>query len=207
MKIILQSGLDFPASDSASFCDLLGRVKMETVGVVSMCFTNLVFPRRFRGTGYFCGSLEKQPILGMTWDSQIFPEQGSSPRLTVYIDGNSATSESTCEDIAREIVMQHLGILEEPSDVKVTVLDKAVPQYEVGHHKILHLLNMCRLRRFRWLQFVGPGYFGTRSIADEIIDARKITDTLARRFSSFPQLVENEVPEDVAERYGGGFDA
>jgi len=68
-------------------------------------------------------------------------------------------------------------------------------------------LNAARLRHLPWLHMAGAGYFGTRSAADEVVDARELADALGRRFARFPALVENEVEEDLAPRYGSGFDA
>eukprot|EP00971_Amphidinium_carterae_P018180 358575-Amphidinium_carterae.1 len=67
-------------------------------------------------------------------------------------------------------------------------------------------LNATRLRHMPWLQFVGAGYFGPRSLADEVIDARELSDVLSRRYARYPDLVENEVDEDVHRRLCDGFD-
>uniref|UniRef100_A0A7S1SAY6 Uncharacterized protein n=1 Tax=Alexandrium catenella TaxID=2925 RepID=A0A7S1SAY6_ALECA len=96
---------------------------------------------------------------------------------------------------------------EEPEEVLAAAWPKAVPQYAVGHHQTLTAIDAARRRHMPWLQLVGGGFYGTRSAADEIVDARKLADTLTRRFARFPGLVENETVEDVAPRYGGGFDA
>jgi len=64
-------------------------------------------------------------------------------------------------------------------------------------------LIAVRRRHLPWLQVSGPGYFGTRNVADEIVDARELTDSLARRFARFPGLVENELDEDSLRRMDG----
>ncbi|CAE7306033.1 unnamed protein product [Symbiodinium natans] len=99
-------------------------------------------------------------------------------------------------------VKQQLGVEEQPSDVNVKLWHQAVPQYRVGHHKLVEDFNAARRRRLPWLQVCGPGYFGTRNVADEIVDARELTDSVARRFMRFPQLVENETEEDTSRRLG-----
>jgi len=206
--LLAASGLEVPGSStgSRSMCEMLGKIQNTSVTVVSMSFSRDVFRGRFRGAGYFCGSLEKQDILGMSWDSQLFPKQNSRPdqaRLTVYIKGRDAKA----ENVALQAVRGHLGVEDEPEEVLTTAWDQALPEYTVGHHRTMRELDSLRLKNLPWLQFVGPGYYGTRAVADEIVDARKLADALHRRFARFPGLIENEVLEDTALRYGSGFDA
>jgi len=175
-----------------------------------MAFDSDVLRGRFRGAGYFAGSREQQekPILGMSWDSQLFPEQDPQPgatRLTAYVAGQEDSR--AAEEAALAAVRVQLGVDATPQEVLTSLWPKAVPQYAVGHHQRLVAINAARRRHLPWLQLAGGGYFGTRSAADDIVDARKLADGLARRFARFPGLVENEMSEELAQRYGGGFDA
>jgi len=210
-RILSASGLDVPHADAsgASLSKLLAGVEHESVAVVGVSFNDDVLRGRFRGAGYFAGSREQQdkPVLGMSWDSQLFPEQDPQPgatRLTVYVAGQEGPR--AAEDAALAAVRAHLGVDKDPEEVATTEWPKAVPQYAVGHRQMMRAVDAARRRHLPWLQVAGGGFLGTRSAADDIVDARKLADAMARRFARFPGLVENEAAEDVAPRYGGGFD-
>lgn len=185
----------------------LRSVRHESLAVVNVSFDTDVLQGKFRGAGYFVGSLEKEPILGMSWDSMMFPTLPGKPHLTVYVAGGAASTTAQAEDKAMQAVRQHLGVEVQPSEVLPQLWHETLPQYEVGHRQRMRDFNAARLRHFPWLHVAGAGYFGTRGAADEVVDARELVDSLSRRFARFPALVENEVEEDVAARYGSGFDA
>jgi len=212
-RLLKASEVDVPCDwlSGASLCEGLSGIAHKPVGVVNVSFGRDVFKGRFRGAGYFAGSLEDVPILSMSWDSMLFPgDSRESSQLTVYVGGEDYCGmgrETTTEDAAMLAVRQHLGVRDEPVEVITSLLPEAAPQYDVGHHRKLRAINDARMKHLPWLQVAGAGYFGTRSPADEIVDARVLTDALSRRFARFPGLVENETSEDVAHRYGGGFDA
>merc|ERR1711924_8185 len=201
--------LSFSGNSDASICNNLLDTSMEDVGVVGVSFDNDIFRGGFSGAGYFCGSREQQGILAMSWDSQLFPEQGAGnngSHLTVYVDGEGTGGATSMEDIAMQAVRSHLNVDKDPLEVRSTLCKGIMPKYIVGHHSRMRNFNKARVRQLPWLQVAGAGFFGPRTPADEIVDARVLTDSLSRRFARFPGLIENETEEDVADRYGGGFD-
>eukprot|EP00930_Biecheleria_cincta_P084090 TRINITY_DN73580_c0_g1_i1.p1 TRINITY_DN73580_c0_g1~~TRINITY_DN73580_c0_g1_i1.p1 ORF type:complete len:523 (-),score=97.23 TRINITY_DN73580_c0_g1_i1:33-1601(-) len=220
-ELLQRSGMDIPDAgpEAGSLCTLLKSVVHKSVAVANVSFGEDVLKARgFRGAGYFVGSLENQgPVLSMSWDSQLFPElsaeaeKGKKTQLTVHLDASGSegfnSDESAIAEAALLAVREHLGVKEDPLELTSTLWEKAVPQYEVGHHRLLAAVNTARLRHLPWLQVVGPGFHGIRSVADEIVDARELTDSLAHRFARFPGLVENETEEDALRRCGGGFAA
>eukprot|EP00929_Paragymnodinium_shiwhaense_P048525 TRINITY_DN24529_c0_g2_i1.p1 TRINITY_DN24529_c0_g2~~TRINITY_DN24529_c0_g2_i1.p1 ORF type:complete len:516 (-),score=101.65 TRINITY_DN24529_c0_g2_i1:258-1805(-) len=187
----------------------LSDVQFAPVTVVNVAFGSDVLKGRFRGAGYFCGSLENEPILSVTSDAQLFPEQeqpSGRTRVSVYVDGEACKDASEAESAAVDTLRRHLRITEEPEEVHSTVSREAAPQYNVGHRAFLRSFDDLRRQKMPWLQVCGPGWFGTRAPADEIVDARELADSLCRRFARFPGLVENETEDDSAHRYGSGFD-
>ncbi|CAE6971345.1 PPOX [Symbiodinium sp. CCMP2592] len=208
---LLQRSLKAGSSPDDTVWRPLTGIQHKSVAVVNVCFDKDVLKeRRLRGAGYFIGSYENQgSMLAMSWDSQLFPEQGASgSQMTLYFDGDLAQetgpgfSEEAVAESALEAVKQHLGIQEQPSHVSVKLWQDALPQYRVGHHMLLQDFNAARRRHLPWLQVCGPGYFGTRNVADEVVDARELTDTIVRRFMRFPHLIENELEEDTSRRSG-----
>lgn len=211
--LLKSSGLDISVSNGQSLCQLLEEIKNKSVAVVHISYDKDVLKeRRLRGAGYFVGSSEKhESMLGMSWDSQLFPEHAGADgaRMTLYFDASNTDSssegqaEKSLEAAATAAVATHLGVKETPSEIRVSLWHDAVPQYLVGHHQRMQELTGVRRRHLPWLQVGGPGYFGTRNVADEIVDARELTDSLARRFARFPGLVENELDEDSLRRLDG----
>eukprot|EP00927_Polykrikos_kofoidii_P047421 TRINITY_DN41555_c0_g2_i1.p1 TRINITY_DN41555_c0_g2~~TRINITY_DN41555_c0_g2_i1.p1 ORF type:complete len:540 (-),score=56.45 TRINITY_DN41555_c0_g2_i1:112-1665(-) len=207
-EILSSSDLDVPLhATDASLCSSLRNINFSSASVVNVGFDKDVLKGRFRGAGYFSGSLEKEPILAVAPSSQLFPEQDATPGrtlLTVYLDGVAVSA--TAEEVAVDALRRHLGIVEQPTEIATKHWSDAAPLYEVGHRSLLVALNDARRQRLPWLQVIGPGFFGTRAPADEVVDARELADSLARRFARFPGLVDNEIEEDSDPRYGGGFD-
>jgi len=210
-ELLKNSSLDLAASSDQSLCQLLQGIKNKSVAVVHLSYDNDVLKeRKLRGAGYFVGSEQHKSMLGMSWDTQLFPEHrgGDGARMTLYFDASNADafaeglSEKSLESVATRAVADHLGVKDTPSNIRVNIWHDAVPQYLVGHHRKMQELNAARRQKLPWLQVSGPGYFGTRNVADEIIDARELTDSLARRFARFPSLIENELDEDSLRREG-----
>lgn len=109
---------------------------MASVAVVNMGYRQLDFPEN--GFGYLVPSKEKEKILGVVWDSQVFPEQQSQgqARLTVMIGGTTAPADWKTWDleaIALDAVKRHMGISVAPDTVQLTIANEAIPQYEVGY--------------------------------------------------------------------------
>lgn len=102
-----------------------------TLTTVSMGWNAHVLAKK--GYGFLVPSKEKEEILGMTWDSMIFPEQnrGKQTRVCVMIGGKG-----TLEG-AMYAVNKYLGITLPPDAVCIGEANSAIPQYLLGHHQRL----------------------------------------------------------------------
>lgn len=101
-------------------------IEEKTIHVVNVAYSHPVLKKK--GFGYLIPSSEKEKIMGVVFDSSIFPEQNKEKetRLTVMLrDGGVET--------ALEGLKRHLGIDEEPKEVFHKVWRKGIPQYGVGH--------------------------------------------------------------------------
>ncbi len=85
---------------------------------------------RKKGFGFL---IPASKVMGMTWDSTIFPEQnvGEQTRVCVMIQGSGTL------DMALETVQKYLGIDTPPDARLVSRAERAIPQYILGHHKRL----------------------------------------------------------------------
>jgi oxygen-dependent protoporphyrinogen oxidase len=100
----------------------------NSVGVVHLGYKEDVLT--YPGFGYLVPRREKQNILGVIFDSKIFPQHNQSPeqtRLTVMMDKEPSI------DQAKEQIRKHLGIHLEPEVACSHFLKQAIPRYEIGY--------------------------------------------------------------------------
>ncbi|MES2273139.1 MAG: protoporphyrinogen oxidase [Chlamydiota bacterium] len=131
---------------------------MNSLSVVNLAFQGNVLPKK--GFGYLAPTQEKESLLGMIFDSSIFPEHcGSATRLTAMI----RKEEPRPLEAALEAAKRHLGIDGAPLDASVFFAKDAIPLFEVGYwQKIAHF--EARLQKaFPHLHLLG-NYFENVSV-------------------------------------------
>lgn len=127
--------------------DPLAKSKAVTVMVVNLFFasTNLL---PVRGFGYLIPRsipLKQNPhrALGVVFDSEssVGQDSESGTKLTIMFGGHwwqgfdSFPSDEEGVLMARSVLQQHLGVVEEPRASRVTMQYQCIPQYTVGHEK------------------------------------------------------------------------
>lgn len=163
--------------------DALKKIPAVSVATVSLGFYKNVLRRK--GFGYLVPSSENENIMGMVWDSKVYPEQSRIPeetRLTVMIGGahfpqvqNLAHKE--LQEIARKAVYEHLQIDVAPDSSLVNMAKGAIPQYQRGHHQILAGLEAALNTNFRNLTLLGNSFYGV-AVNDCIAKSRQIAAQL-----------------------------
>lgn len=109
---------------------LLAEISHATVTVVSLGYNSQRLQKQ--GFGYLVPSWEQERILGVVWDSSVYPQHNRTPdqtRLTVMMSGEPPDALA----MACGAVERHLGICVAPDACLVAVRRHAIPQYEVGH--------------------------------------------------------------------------
>jgi oxygen-dependent protoporphyrinogen oxidase len=124
--------------------ELLGRVEYAPVAVVSTGYRREQVKNPLDGFGFLMARSEKRKTLGTVWMSSLFP--GRAPEgavnLASFVGGatNPATTELPMDEIAgiveRELA-PILGISGEPIERQVWVHRRALPQYNVGHRRLV----------------------------------------------------------------------
>ncbi len=141
---------------------------------------------RRKGFGYLIPSSEKEKILGMVWDSCIFPEQNNQlaeTRLAVMIGGTKMANfkeltESALIDLSKQALLEHLGIKEEPQAIYLYKEVKAIPQYTIGHlTKIERLTQRIKLK-FPTLFLSGLSFSGV-SVNDCVANSKVLVDSFS----------------------------
>lgn len=100
----------------------------------SLWVVNLAYscPLPKKGFGYLVPTQEKESLLGVIFDSTIFPEQNisSETRLTAMI----RPEEKEPLSAAFSALQRHLGINENPIHKSLFFAERAIPQLEVNCH-------------------------------------------------------------------------
>lgn len=126
---------------------LLQSITTASVAVASVGYRKKVLKQD--GFGYLIPSQEQEKVLGMIWDSSIFPQQNrhnEETRLTVMMGG--AHHPQMCEwsddrlrAVTLEALSRHLQIDTEPDVMRITHARNAIPQYKVGHERLLKRID------------------------------------------------------------------
>ncbi|MDJ0651515.1 MAG: protoporphyrinogen oxidase [Simkaniaceae bacterium] len=104
-------------------------VEEASLSVVNVAYSQDLLKKK--GFGYLIPSSEKENILGVVFDSALFPLQNQTSaetRLTVMLRSGGIKA-------ALEGLQRHLGIESAPSEVHLKVWKNVIPQYGIGHLK------------------------------------------------------------------------
>lgn len=132
--------------------ELLEKIPFRSVGVVHLGYSKQVNPHE--GFGYLIPSQENEKVLGVIFDSSVFPEQGKETRLTVMIGENG-----DLKSLAKEHVKKVLGIQEEPAIIESAWMEDAIPQYPVGFLDDLKKIHKAK-EAFPHLTLSGTSFHG-----------------------------------------------
>lgn len=154
---------------------LLLNLEYASIVVVNLGYRQLKFGNK--GFGYLVPSSENENILGVIWDSSVFPEQdrtANETRLTVMMGGSKRPdiclmSQSEQLEIALNAVRRHLRIESRPDVFHVHLAKNAVPQYRVGHMILVKQIEDY-LKRFSKITLLGSSFYGV-SVNDCIANA------------------------------------
>ena len=166
-----------PAHKLSSLLPSISPIATADVAIVNIGYTRNVLDRE--GFGYLVPASEKQKILGVVWDSSVFPQQKGCSRLTVMIGGTRNPdlvdqSDRTLTAIAMNSLAEHLNIRALPDIVSVHRAKEAIPQYTLGHQK-----RVANLRKELppHVHVLGSSYDGV-SINDCIYQAKELAETI-----------------------------
>lgn len=137
----------------------LWNIPLEEVTLVTIGFNQKVLSKK--GFGYLVPTQENQKILGVIFDSEIFPQQNEHPeetRLSVLMRGNQQSQER-----ALEALRDHLGIRETPQAIATTTA--FIPQYHLGHQQKIADLQERIKTHFPRCSLLG-NYLGGVSVND-----------------------------------------
>ena len=116
--------------------------------VVNLAYKGDVLPKK--GYGYLVPSVEQENLLGMIWDSSIFPQQNreGETRITAMMREGSVGA-------AMDAMQRHLRVAQEPIFSNVVLAKKAIPQFFVGYSEKLLRFQKELKEKFPSIVLVG----------------------------------------------------
>lgn len=167
------------APHSSSLEQDLSKLQRSSVALVSLGYQQPVL--KYKGFGYLVPAKENENVLGVVWDSAIFPEQQSDPhltRITVMLGGSRMPQIMEMDEggqalIALNAVSKHLSINNLPHTLRVTHATDAIPQYPVGHQALVQSIESGVSSLSPHLTLAGTSFYGV-AINDCIQTAKRL---------------------------------
>lgn len=140
------------------------------VAIASIGFNDHVL--KYKGFGFLVSSIQQSEILGMVWDSVVFPaqnKQSNETRLTVMI---KAEEIKDFHQIALDSLIQYLHIEKEPDILEIEIAKQCIPKYEIGHLKKVASLRKKYEETYPHFSLLGTSFDGV-----------SVNDCIARAYS------------------------
>ncbi|HTZ47414.1 MAG TPA: protoporphyrinogen oxidase [Verrucomicrobiae bacterium] len=174
---------------SSAFAVELGSVEYAAIAVVSLGYRKADLGHNLAGFGFLIPRSSGLNALGSVWNSSLFP--GRAPDgyalLTSFVGGatNPEIVQKPPEELAallhREL-SPILAIQNQPVFSSVTIWQRALPQYNLGHTARLRKLEQLRAD-FPGLHFAG-NYFNGPAIGTCVEYALKLADEIRVSFAN-----------------------
>jgi oxygen-dependent protoporphyrinogen oxidase len=163
------------------FSPLLASIDYAPVCVISLGYPRAAITNPLHGFGFLVPRTSNLRILGCVWNSSLFP--GCAPEgsvlLTSFVGG--AFDPAACklppqdlQTIVHQELRRVLDITEAPIISNVQIWPRAIPQYDLGHHRRTQLLNQ-KVATFPGLALAG-NYFDGPAVGAVVDRARKVAD-------------------------------
>ncbi|MBI5272504.1 MAG: protoporphyrinogen oxidase [Chlamydiia bacterium] len=174
-----------PGSVLGKLTGLLPEFEETDLWVVNLAFDGAILPKK--GFGYLAPTQEKEKLLGMIWDSSVFPQQscGLQTRVTAMMREGSVP-------LALDAARRHLQITASPSFSNVFFAQNAIPQFPVGYSQRLAEFEKKMILEFPHL-FCCGNYLQGASVDACIARAMRIfTHASYRRLA--PHKIQGQYP-------------
>lgn len=168
-------------------------LELTSLTVVNLGYKESVLKKK--GFGYLIPSSEGQEVLGVVFDSCIFPEQSQQiqeTRLTVMLGGafNPHLDPSECLAKAKAALKDQLEITAPPTFSHVTHYPDAIPQFGVGHQERMEVFKKEMQKRYPHVTCIG-NYLQGVSVNDCIRLAQVSIDEIRNAFDPEKQRVQS----------------
>jgi oxygen-dependent protoporphyrinogen oxidase len=127
---------------------LVGQIEYSPIAVVGFGYRELDHP--LDGFGLLTTTAAHKPVLGVLWDSSIFPDRAppGGKLLRMMIGGQRdpmlvERSESELVETARDGLRATMGIDAEPAVTYVRRWPRGIPNYPVGHLELISRIDQA----------------------------------------------------------------
>ncbi len=158
--------------------ELLQSIPYEDITTLHLGWKGDVLP--FSAFGYLVPTLEKEPVLGVLFDTKMFGKKDTL--ITVMVRG-AFHSREELKNIAKRVATHHLKISQEPDLFSYKKMARAIPQYVIGHPQKKEALLKALKEETEDLHLVG-NYLDGVSVNDCIKNAGKVVE--ANFFQNLP---------------------
>jgi protoporphyrinogen/coproporphyrinogen III oxidase len=136
------------APSSEQFARSFARIPYAPIAVVSAGYRRQAVGRALDGFGFLVPRAEGLRVLGCVWNSALFPGRAPDGHVLLTSFAGGALNPELCswseERIAsavHEDIARVLNINEQPVVQSIHVHQRAIPQYNLGHGRIMAELN------------------------------------------------------------------
>jgi oxygen-dependent protoporphyrinogen oxidase len=175
---------------STSFSSLQ-KIPTVSIATINIGYKEDVIPNKFKGFGFLVPPQNKNPVLGVTFDSLIFPEHNNNKletRLTVMIGGDQSLHENIIdvtnisshelENISLKFLKKYIFIEQSPTVISTHINKNAIPQYLIGHSNLINNIQKLAQEKFHnKLTIIGNSFFGV-SLNDCITASKNSVENL-----------------------------
>jgi oxygen-dependent protoporphyrinogen oxidase len=163
----------------------LDAIPYSPITVAALGYEKATLGNPLDGFGFLIPRGERRKILGALWDSSVFPNRAPEGRalLRVMVGGVrapdlAALPEAELLDMARRELRDIMGISAEPVLARTFFHDRGIPQYLVGHGRILEHID-GRLARLPGLHLNSNAYRGI-ALNDCVLQSRLAAERIAK---------------------------
>jgi oxygen-dependent protoporphyrinogen oxidase len=163
----------------------LGQVGYTPIAVVGFGYRDLAHP--LKGFGLLTTAASQQEVLGVLWDSSIFPDRAPPGKklVRVMIGGQrnselAMRSEEELIDIARRGLTHTMGVTENPAVTFVKRWRRGIPNYRLGHLANVERIFARVAGQWPGLYLNSNAYWGI-GLNDCVGNAKRCAAAIARR--------------------------
>jgi oxygen-dependent protoporphyrinogen oxidase len=168
---------------SAPLSELLKQIYYPPVAEVFLGFRNEQLHRPLDGFGYLIPEKEKRTILGTIWSSALFPNRAPSGHaaLTTFVGGSRQPalverSDAELLKMVTEELQSIMSVSGNPVFSKVVRWQKAIPQYNLGYHKIIEAIERCEGEHAGL--FFCSNFKGGIAVGDCVMNGKKVAERI-----------------------------
>ncbi len=165
--------------------EALSSIPYSPISVVALGYDKATLGNPLDGFGFLIPRGEKRKILGALWDSSVFPNRAPEGKALIraMVGGvrNPALAALPTDEIVgltRSELAVTMGITAEPVLSRAFFHEKGIPQYLVGHGKLLDRID-ARLAAHPGIHLNSNAYRGI-ALNDCVLQSRLTAERIAR---------------------------